>query len=141
MANGLYNVLFGVNPASDVLLATLGLDRRSVGRFRDVWVEPERIVVHTRNGGGNRKHWDEETEAGESCSCTGCIMTYRLPKHPQYLGDEDDSFDCTYANVYFSFPPDYAEELKQFVVEPDHVKPSEKWQQLLKEMEKKDGSS
>ena len=52
-----YNMLFGQNPASDVLLATLGLTRGSVGRFRDCYVKDGRICVYTRNGGGNRECW------------------------------------------------------------------------------------
>lgn len=60
----LYNALFGMNPYADILLAFLDLDRARVGRFRDVFVDTrpngERcIVVHTRNGGGNRGCWHE----------------------------------------------------------------------------------
>ena len=49
----------------------------------------------------------------EHCGCPGCIITYRLPKHPLYLRDADDDFDCTYATVYFKFPPQMEEALKQ----------------------------
>ncbi len=63
----LYNMLFGVNESSDVLLATLGLTRASVGRFRDVTVAQGEIAVYTRNGGGNRECSHEgESKYGNS---------------------------------------------------------------------------
>lgn len=40
----------------------------------------------------------------EECGCYGCVITYRLPKHPLYLSDEDDDYDCTYATIYFRIP-------------------------------------
>ena len=171
-----YNILFGENPFSDIVLATLGLTRHDVGRFRDVYLENDEIVVLTRNGGNNRSCWCEEdplygyplckhelvteivpetiwvprdevekypekiswfstvdgkpvqlVKTGKmvpqkyykclhpnsaDCGCPGCIITYRLPQHPNYLRDEDDDFDSTYAYVYFSFPEKYAGLLK-----------------------------
>src|SRR5688572_23415563 len=103
----LYNMLFGMNAAADLLLAILDLTRSDVGRFRDCYAAMEegepRIVVHTRNGGGNREHWgDDDVEAGEDCDCTGCVITYRMPTHPNYIRDDDDDFDCTYADVIYS---------------------------------------
>jgi len=103
---GMYNMIFGVNPASDFLLALVDLTKAEVGRFRDCFVtaDGKEIAVYTRNGGGNREHYDNDEEAGPGCGCTGCIITYRLPAHPYYLRDADDDFDCTYATVYFKVP-------------------------------------
>jgi hypothetical protein len=78
---GLYNMLFGVNPASHVILATLGLNVRDVGRFRDCYVANGEIAVYTRNGGGNREEYQEIID--------------KLAEHPCYLRDADDEFDCT----------------------------------------------
>ena len=50
----LYNMLFGVNSAAPVLLATLGLTESDVPRFRDCHLNGEQIVIYTRTGGGNR---------------------------------------------------------------------------------------
>lgn len=103
----MYNTLFGVNPLSVIFLGALNLAREDVGRFRDAFVANGEIAIYTRNGGGNREHYSyDETDSGpgEHCDCTGCIITYRLPKHLNYLRDEDDSFDSTYATVYFSIP-------------------------------------
>jgi hypothetical protein len=118
----MYNMMFGVNPAAQPLLQMVGFTGyEQVGRFRDVYVivedgEPV-IAVYTRNGGGNRIHYrggdDDNVLAGPECDCVGCIMTYRLPRLPAYIRDEDDSFDGTYATVYFRLPdplPDVFEE-------------------------------
>jgi hypothetical protein len=173
----LYNIMFEQNPKGDVILATLGLTRQDVGRFRDCFVADGKIAVYTRNGGGNRDCWHEDKGSGlerckhasylqeideviyvpsdqvddlllknpdwregnifmggqqsmrtgkkvmntfydclepnsASCACPGCIIQYRLPKHPNYISSEDDDFDCTYATIYFSFPAEFAEQLK-----------------------------
>ncbi len=55
----MYNMMFGQNAASDVILATLGLTTADVGRFRDCYVADRKIAVYTRNGGGNRGCWHE----------------------------------------------------------------------------------
>src|SRR3990167_2492115 len=102
----MYTMLFGQNPVARELLEVLGLRPSDVGRFRDAVLLEDCIAVYTRNGGGNREHYENAngTDAGEGCPCTGCIITFHLPKHPLYLRDQDDSFDNTYATVYFKFP-------------------------------------
>lgn len=132
----LYNMLFGMNPNADQVLALAGLTRGSVGRFRDVWLEEQDghaiVVVHTRNGGGNRDHWDEGTEPGIGCGCTGCIGTYYLPSLSNYLSDQDDDFDCTYADFRFAILPaiqEYARDL--LATQGSVIEPNQKWQILL----------
>ena len=49
----------------------------------------------------------------EDCACYGCIQRFRLPKHPCYLRDEDDSYDSTYARTYFKFPEELAPVLEE----------------------------
>ena len=88
----LYNMLFGVNPSSDKLLSLLGKTREDFGRFRDVYVDDEFIVVHTRNGGGNRDDYK--------------YVFDEMSEHPWYSHDVDDDYDCTYANIYFKVPED-----------------------------------
>lgn len=90
----LYNALFGRNPASDVILATLGLSRGAVGRFRDAWVEKDntgeyRIAVYTRNGGGNRECWHEGSGwyASEDC------------KHESRIAEVDEVVEATDAEA------------------------------------------
>ena len=82
-----------------------------IGRYRDIYLNEDgtQIILYTRNGGGNRDHYND-TDEGEDCECTGCIMTYQIPEHPQYIKDYDDDCDCTYAYVVYSIPEQYQEE-------------------------------
>ena len=137
----LYNALFGVNALSPVLLKVLDLDQSggtwSSGRFRDIYLNEEgtKILLYTRNGGGNREHWSDDQEEGENCGCTGCIISYNLPKHPNYLRDYDDDFDCTYATIEFSIPEEYQADLKQFVSGENPQTVSERFQKLFEDMQ------
>lgn len=136
----LYNMLFGQNPLSDVLLATLDLDRAAVGRFRDCFIAEGEIAVYTRNGGGNRECGDRfKSEMGTDCGavgCYSCIIESRLPKHPNYLRDKDDDFDCTYATVYFSFPERYKEFLS--AVNGGKFEPDKRWLDYFEQMKSPD---
>jgi hypothetical protein len=85
----LYNLLFGRNPLAPFYLAILDLTPDDVGRFRDCFLQKTdegdvRIVVYTRNGGGNRDDYAQ--------------ITSDLQAHPEYVTDFDDDFDCTYAS-------------------------------------------
>ena len=134
----LYNMLFGTNSAAPLLLATLGLTSNDVPRFRDCYLDGNRIVIYTRTGGGNRDYYDSE----EMCRAnypeyfsgdeppTG-PWNSSLTAHPCYLFDHDDDFDCTYASFYFAFPAEYAEDLTALAVNSDSHTPSEKWQALF----------
>ncbi len=84
----LYNILFGKNPNTKDILAVLGLDEVDIERFRDCYVDDDKIVIFTRTGGGNREDFPNK----------------KLVEHPSYLYDEDDEFDNTYAYYYFSIP-------------------------------------
>ena len=122
----LYNMMFGQNPAADVILATLGLTKGDVGRFRNVWVDKDdegktRIAVYTRNGGDNRDEYQGTFDA--------------LSEHPQYIEDRDDDFDCTYAMIYFRPPPALAAEFDAMASEKP-IDPSEEWLKVIAAFEK-----
>ncbi len=120
----LYGMMFGQNPIGPAILATLGLTPSDVGRYRDCYVSDGKIAVYTRNGGGNRECWRDVEN--DSCDCTGCFMSGKVQQLPYYSHDVDDEFDCTYATIYFTFPPEYAEELKKIeLAEP--FDPSKRW--------------
>lgn len=70
------------------------------GRFRDIHLNEtgDKITMHTRNGGGNRDAYQYVFDL--------------LRRHPNYLSDKDDDFDCTYANIKFSVPAEYQELCK-----------------------------
>jgi hypothetical protein len=108
----MYNAVFGQNKASDVILATLGITRGDCGRFRDTYIADGKIAVYTRNGGGNREGYQDVFDA--------------LSKHPCYLSDVDDDFDSTYATIYFSYPAEFAAELKS-VESKEPFDPSKRW--------------
>lgn len=88
-----YNMMNGVNPATFFILPMLGKKHPDqYPRFRDCFVEGDEIHVYTRVGGGNRDCGFGEEE---------------LQAHPNYLRDEDDDFDSTYATYCFSVPDEW----------------------------------
>jgi hypothetical protein len=160
----LYNMLFGQNPASPILIASLNLDNQApegweekyqeicdswgepdihsekgqalmkeckelgyypTGRFRDIYFEYEegkepKIVLYTRNGGGNRDWYQYVFEL--------------LSNHPLYIQDYDDDFDSTYAYIEFKAPENivkFFEGIKTGKIQ----NVSEKFQAELKAME------
>jgi hypothetical protein len=94
----LYNLLFGMNPHSDLLLAVIGLRKNDIERFRDVYVSEDgkTITVHTRTGGGNREDYPNLT----------------MRKLPMWRGSHDEEFDNTYADDHFTVPDEWVEDVK-----------------------------
>jgi hypothetical protein len=140
----LYNMLFGVNQAAPVLLAALGLSVSDVPRFRDAYVAGDRIVIHTRTGGGNRDYY----ENAETCRANypeyfkgendpSGPWNDDLRANPHYDQDADDDFDSTYADFFFRFPDEYAADLQAYAAANPAITPSEKWQALLAALEAK----
>jgi hypothetical protein len=121
--SGFYNMLFGMNPISHAILATLGLTSHDVGRFRDCYVTNGEIAVYTRNGGGNREDYQEVID--------------KLAQHPCYLRDSDDKFDCTYCTIYFRYPDEWAEDLKK-IESNIPFDPDARWKTMLDSMKSKD---
>jgi glutamate synthase domain-containing protein 3 len=114
-------MLFGMNPDSDRLLEILGKTRDDFGRFRNVYMEDGYIVVHTRNGGGNRESYEDVFE--------------EMSGHPWYSHDEDDDFDCTYANIYFKIPEGKHETFVALHGLNEGENPKKQWASLLGMME------
>lgn len=116
----LYNMLLGANQLSPVLLEILDMGPNgeySNGRFRDIELVEDgaQIMLYTRDGGGNRDFAPDWS------------------KHPNYLYDEDDDFDCTYCYIYFSVPEEY-KELCAFLASESTEPPqtvSEKFEELI----------
>ena len=125
----LYNQLFGINQAAPILLKIIGINREDIPRFRDCFISDGCIVIHTRTGGGNRDYYDCPNEEN-----TEGPWNSNLTSNPYYLCDEDDEFDWTYANFYFKYPEEYAEDLKAIEKQIEDYTPSEKWQSLFKEL-------
>lgn len=76
-----------------------------------------------------------------SCACPGCVISYQLPKHPQYICDRDDDFDCTYATIYFSIPEEFVELIgilaKDKTAKPDST-PEERFFQFMDKLKSAD---
>lgn len=56
-------------------------------------------MVHTRNGGGNRECWCDDSDNHDA----GClaVVVENLQNHQAHVMDEDNSMDSTYANFAF----------------------------------------
>ena len=91
----LYNMLFGKNPHSEIILALLGLKECDVERYRDCGIADGEIYIYTRTGGGNREDYPNE----------------KLTGNPYYKYDEDDDFDTTYATYYFRYPAEVKDQI------------------------------
>lgn len=92
------------------------------GRFRDIYVDDDKIILYTRNGGGNRNSYQWVFDL--------------LETHPNYMRDYDDDFDCTYAYIEFSIPENLQEFMKEIeMYQGDTSKVSEKFQNFIKVME------
>lgn len=122
----LYNLLHGRNPFSGVLLKVLGIDQDDgkypSGRFRDIFLNEDatKILLYTRNGGGNRENYQYVFDA--------------LSKHPNYISDNDDYFDCTYATIEFSVPETHKEFVKEFMTGEKPESVGEKFNKTMAEL-------
>lgn len=92
-----YNMLFGRNGQSDLLLAVIGLRENDVERFRDVHASGDgtSIYVYTRTGGGNRGDYPNRI----------------LRKAAGWQGSEDDDYDSTYCLDTFQVPAKWAADV------------------------------
>ena len=119
----LYNMVFGMNPDADKLLSLLGKTAGDFGRFRNVYMEDGYIVVHTRNGGGNREDYEDVFD--------------EMSDHPWYSHDADDDFDCTYAYFYFRVPEAFKpifETFKDLGAGKD-LNPTEKFAKMIEDLQ------
>lgn len=92
-----YNMLFGMNSQTDLLLAVIGFKQVDVERFRDAHIENDgkTIAVYTRTGGGNREDYPQE----------------KLCDSPLFVSSADDDFDSTYATFYFKTPDEFVSDV------------------------------
>jgi len=115
----LYQMTNGVNPATFIILPLLGKHPESYPRFRDCFITDSKpkgmmeqickcepndfskhkntIKVYTRVGGNNRESYREEIQ--------------ELRNMPEYVTDEDDEFDSTYATFIFKIPGKYINDI------------------------------
>jgi hypothetical protein len=113
---GLYGQFFGMNQYAIAILEALGLKPDDFFRFRDACVAQGEIAVYTRLGGGNRRDYTAVFEA--------------MRHHPNYMRDEDDTFDSTYCTFYFSLPDQYRNILSKFDI-GEKWDPSRRWKEKV----------
>lgn len=136
--SGLYNMLFGQHSNSEQLLALLGITASDVPRYRSCYWDGEHIVIHTRTGGGNRDYYESEQSCRESYPeyFTGDEppsgpWNEDLRAIPGFVRDQDDDFDCTYADFFYT-PP--AEALATLKALPADMTPADQWKALFAAM-------
>lgn len=94
-----YNMLFGQNSNSAVILALIDLKDTDIERFRDCHLLEDCISIYTRTGGNNREDYPNE----------------KLTSSPYYLRDQDEDDDNTYATFYFKFPDELKDDIVKFM--------------------------
>lgn len=138
----MYNLLFGVNPMTPLLLGFLETSADQVPRFRECYIdEQKRIVIYTRTGGGNRDWYESEASCRDHYpeSFLGedkpsGPWNADLRKLPGFLYDEDDEFDCTYASFYYQPSEEIAPLVEQLTTITNTEKPAERFRKLLDDM-------
>lgn len=103
-----YNMLFGKNAMTDLLLAVIGFKEVDVERFRDVHFSDDesgvRIGVYARTGGGNRSDYPQ-------------LALYRSPL---FLTTEDGEYDSTYASFFFRVPSEFEQDVRNLHAPLEH---------------------
>lgn len=132
----LYNALFGVNPLAAVVVEAVGATGL-IPRFRDAYFDAEenRLVIFTRTGGGNREYYDEPN--GYDNEDYEGPFNADLRALPNFISDEDDDFDCTYASFYFSVPEAYKpifDTLRELGAGNDE-KPMDRFTKMLEDLQ------
>lgn len=132
----LYNMLFGVNPLSGVVVEAVGATGL-IPRFRDAYFDADenRLVIFTRTGGGNRDYYDAP-DGYDNQDYEGPFNA-DLRALPNFLYDEDDDFDCTYAYFYFSIPEAYKpifDSLSDLGAGSD-IKPMDRFTQMMEDLQ------
>lgn len=93
--------MFGVNPATFIILPMLGRHPDEYPRFRDCFVnEDKQILVFTRVGGGNRNCGYGEEE---------------LYKDPNFVKTYDDDYDSTYGYYVFNVPEEWKDDFDRLL--------------------------
>lgn len=96
---GLYNVMYGFNPACIFLMPMLGRTKQEYPRFRDCHYEDGLIAIVTRVGGNNRNQGYGED---------------KLYEDPNFVRTYDDC-DNTYGTYLFRVPEKWRDDFDKVV--------------------------
>lgn len=125
-----YNMMNGVNRAAFFMLPCLGKHPDEYPRFRDCFLEdgaesmqPTKLKLLLRVGGGNREDYSEEIEA--------------LRSDKQYMSDRDGSLsegvDGTYAWFIMKIPEEFLADIANIMI-GNTCEVSEKYRDLMCEV-------
>lgn len=113
----LYNVVNGFDPAVVFILPLLGRRVSEYPRFRDCFVDDDKIAIYTRVGGNNRN-----CGFGEEA----------LYEDPNFVRTYDDDFDNTYGTYLFNVPEKWKSDFDK-LLEGDLEGTSDEYKQYIKE--------
>ena len=99
--SSLHELMFSQCADKDNLSHLLGLTKHDFGRFRDIYVEQNNIVVHARCGGVMREMYEDTFERAEN--------------HPWFSHHKEREDDTTYCDFYFTVPDAVFEEYATYL--------------------------
>ena len=120
---------------------------KAIARFRDAWIKEDgTISIYTRLGGGNRECWCDTMEVNRDVPDEQIIHDYCYQKYikemqsmPNYISDDDDSFDSTYATFHYR-PAEKFKTLTEFLLESQDGEysktPEQRFQEKMTELKK-----
>lgn len=133
----LYNMMFGTNPLAGTVLAALNLTPGNIPRLRDAYYDADenQLVIYTRTGGGNREYYGGRN-GYDNYDYEG-PFNEDLEAHAEYIRDEDDDFDSTYAYFYFSIPESFAPIFNTFkeLGAGQDLNPTEKFAKMIEDLQ------
>ena len=96
--SSLYAMMKKPNVNAAICLVMLDINQQDIPRLRNMWLTDngEQIILLTRTGGNNRADYKDEI-SGLRCNSN-------------YVSDEDDPADSTYARFIFDTPKKYKED-------------------------------
>ena len=113
----LYNMLNGFNPACIFVMPMLGRKQNQYPRFRDCFIEDDKIAIFTRVGGNNRNSGYGEEE---------------LYRDPHFVSTYDDDFDNTYATYLFEVPERWKSDFEK-ISEGKILETSDEYKNYIRE--------
>jgi hypothetical protein len=107
----------GYNPACIFILPMLGREPDEYPRFRDCFIEDDKIAVYTRVGGPNRNcGYGEE----------------KLFIDPNFIRSYDDDYDSTYGTYLFRVPKTWKSDFDK-IIDGKLKETSDEYKQYIKE--------
>ena len=107
----------GFNPACVFIMPMLGRHEDEYPRFRDCFIEDDKIAIYTRVGGPNRNCGYGEEE---------------LYEDPNFIRTYDGTYDNTYGTYLFNVPKKWKTDFDK-IIEGKLEETSDEYKQYIKE--------